>query len=158
MVLKFLSQPGAAAGLTTDKLNRLSSTTGSVQELQGRLQQANEIQSFIRQREALLKTALENTGLGKELLSINKEVYYYEERLREYKELLNDKKKLEAQLLAIVRELPVFQRFMQKYSYLALLFPQPENYGTPAALAGLQTRTSVQGMISQRLGWEVRVV
>lgn len=150
--LKFLSQPDAIAGLTTDKLNQLSSLTGSVQELQGRLQQANEIQDFITEREAELKEALANSGLGKELLTINKDVYYYQQQLKEYKELLNDKKKLEQKLLAEIRKLPAFQDFMQKHSYLAMLFPQPENYDAAAALNGLQTRASVQNMIAQRLG------
>lgn len=150
--LKFLSQPDAIAGLTTDKLSQLSSLTGSVQELQGRLQQANEIQAFIREREAQLKVALANTGLGKELLSLNKEVYYYQARVQEYKALLNDRKKLEEKLIATVRNLPAFKAFMQKHSYLALLFPTPDNYGTPAALAGLQTRASTQSIIAQRMG------
>jgi hypothetical protein len=150
--LKFLSQANDLPGIASDKLTQLSSVTNSVQELQGRLQQANEIQSFIREREAQLKETLANTGLGKELLGLNKEVYYYQQRLKEYKELLNDKKKLEEKLLATVRELPVFQRFMEKHSYLAMLFPQPENYDATAALAGLQTRAGVQNMLTQRFG------
>jgi hypothetical protein len=40
---------------------------------------------------------------------------------------------------------------MKENSQLASLFGLPENYGTPASLAGLQTRASVQGMIQQRI-------
>jgi Skp family chaperone for outer membrane proteins len=154
--LKFLSQPDAIAGLTTDKLNQLSSLTGSVQELQSRLQQANEIQDFIRARETQLKNVLANTGLGKELLGINKEVFYYQQRLAEYKELINDKKKLEEKLISTVRTLPAFQKFWQKNSYLAQLFPMPGNYNATAqALPGLQTTASIQQQIQQRFGSQI---
>jgi hypothetical protein len=47
--------------------------------------------------------------------------------------------------------MPFFQQFMKENSQLASLFGLPENYGTPASLAGLQTRASVQGMIQQRI-------
>jgi len=48
-----------------------------------------------------------------------------------------------------VRNLPAFKEFWQKNSYLAALFPMPSNYGTSQALAGLQTRSSVQNVIAQ---------
>ncbi|MEP6844559.1 MAG: hypothetical protein ABI861_01080 [Panacibacter sp.] len=151
--LKFLSQNNKVSEVVTGKL---SSVTGSVQELQGRLQQANEIQDFIREREAQLKASLANTGLGKELLSINKEVFYYQEQLAEYKALLHDKKKLEEKLIAAVRELPAFQKFWQKNSYLAQLFPMPgTSNATTQALPGLQTRAGIQQQLQQRFGTQL---
>jgi hypothetical protein len=41
---------------------------------------------------------------------------------------------------------------MQKNSYLGMLFPVPENYGTDKALDGLQTRASVGNLVAQRMG------
>lgn len=121
-MLKFLSQSNLnISGLPQSKLQQLQSVSAQVQELQGRLQQANEIQEFIRERESQLKSALQNTGLGKELLGINKQVYYYQEQLAAYKELLHDRKKLEEKVFAAVRNLPAFQKFWQKNSYLAQL-------------------------------------
>jgi hypothetical protein len=154
--LKFLSNPEAIAGITTDKLNQLSSLTSTFQELQGRLQQANDIQDFIRSREAQLKNALVNTGLGKELLGINKEVFYFQQNLVEFKELLNNKKKLEEKLISTVRILPAFQKFWQKNSYLAQLFPLPGNYNpTSQPLPGLQTTASIQQQMQQRFGPQI---
>lgn len=146
--LKFLS---ASNQLPADKLAQLQGVSSQVQQLQGRLQQANEVQDFIRQREKQLKDQLAQFGLGKQLLGINKEVYYYQQQLAGYKELVKNPEKLEKALLAKVRELPAFQSFWQKNSLLAQLFPMPENYGTPAAIAGLQTRAQVQSIISQRI-------
>lgn len=145
---KFLNQP--TLNIPADKLEQIQGLSSQVKELQGKLQAANEIQSFIREREAQLKASLANTGLAKELLGFNKEVVYYQQRLTEYKELLHDKKKLEDKLLTTVRDLPVFQKFMEKHSYFAQLFPVSPNVGTPQALIGLQTRTDLQQGILQR--------
>lgn len=154
--LKFLSQPDALASLSADKLNQLSALSGSVQELQGRLQQANEIQDFIRARETQLKDALANTSFGKDLLGINKEVVYFQQRLTEYKELLSNRKKLEEKLIATVRTLPAFQEFWRKNSYLAQLFPMPGNYNATAqALPGLQTTAGIQQQMQERFGSQI---
>jgi hypothetical protein len=140
--------------LPTDKLAQLQSVTAKLKDLQGQLQKANDIQTFIREREATLKEQLMNTGLGKQLTGINKQVYYYQAQLAEYKSLLNDKEKLKEKLLETVRALPLFQKFWQKNSYLAALFPMPSGSGTTQSItvAGLQTRASVQNLIAQRVG------
>ncbi|HRH47297.1 MAG TPA: hypothetical protein PLP23_01020 [Panacibacter sp.] len=143
---------GVIQGGVLQKLQQIQAVSSQLQELQLRLQQANNIQNFIKERESTLKSALTNTGLAKELLGYNKEVVYYQQRLLEYKAMLHDKKKLEEKLLASVRNLPAFQNFMQKHSYLAQLFRLPDNYGTPQALAGLQTRASIQQQLQERLG------
>lgn len=152
-LLKFLNQPNAKIpGIPADKLQQVQALSSQLKVLETRLQQANDIQSFIKEREAQLKASLANTGLAKALTGYNKEVFYYQQRLTEYKAILHDKKKLQEKLLATVRDLPVFQNFMQKHSYLAFLFPTPENYGTSLALAGLQTRETIQQQVQQRLG------
>lgn len=134
-----------------DKLNEIQNVSSQVQLLQGRLQQANEVQAFIKAREQQLKDQLSQYGFGKQLLGINKEAYYYQQQLQQYKYLVNNPDKLAETILAKVRTLPAFQSFWQRNSMLAQLFPMPQNYGTPAALTGLQTRDQVANIISQRL-------
>jgi hypothetical protein len=138
--------------LPADKLQQLQSLTTKLNGVQEQLQKANNIQAFVKEREAALKEQLMNTGLAKQLTSINKDVYYYQKQFEEYKSLLNDKENLKQKLLETVRTLPAFQKFWQKNSYLAALFPMPANAGTTQALAGLQTRASVQSMVAQRIG------
>ncbi len=137
--------------LPTDKLQQLQSVATKLKDLQGELQKANDIQTFIREREASLKEQLMNTGLAKQLTGINKQVYYYQTQLAEYKSLLNDKEKLKEKLLETVRSLPAFQKFWQKNSYLAALFPMQ---GSPVSQSsiGLQTRANVQNILAQRFG------
>ena len=139
--------------IPADKLEQYKALSGRIQELQGRMQEASDIQNFIRERERSLKAQLQNTGLAKELTSINKEVYYYQQRLSEYKEILNDKNKLKETLLNNVRNLPAFQKFWQRNSFLSQLFPMPQEGADPsAALAGLQTRAGISAQLTQRFG------
>lgn len=147
--LNFLSKN---VNLPTDKIEQIKEVSEKLKSLQAELQKANDIQAFIRERGAQLKEQLLNSGLAKQLKGINKNVYYYQQQLSEYKELLNDKQKLKQKLLETVRTLPAFQKFWQKNSYLAALFPTPDNAGTEQALAGLQTRASVQAAVAQRVG------
>lgn len=154
-ILKFLSQPNLnSSALSSDKIQQIQAVSDQIQKLQGRLQQANEIQQYIRERESQLKSTLSNMEFGKELLGINKELYYYQQQLAEYKALLHDRKKLEEKVFATVRNLPAFQNFMRKHSYLAQLFRLPDNSATTSIepIPGLQTRASVQTALQQRFG------
>lgn len=139
--------------LPADKIEELKSVTAQLKDLQNEFQKANDIQAFVREREAFLREQLMNTGLGRQLTGINKQVFYYQQQLSEYKQLLNDKEKLKQKLLETVRTLPAFQKFWQKNSYLAALFPVPSNpAGGTGQLAGLQTRAGVQAAINQSMG------
>ncbi len=79
-------------------------------------------------------------------------MYYYQQQVKEYNDLLHDENKLEQKLIGILREQTFFQEFMQQNSFLARLFPMPAGYGTAQALAGLQTRNDLQQQISQIMG------
>lgn len=147
--LTFLLQ---SKGLPADKLRQLQSLSNELKNLESELEYANEVDAFLKEREQLMRTAFINCGAGKQLSNINHQVYYYEQQLAEYKALMNDKQKLKQKILTTIRDLPAFQSFWKKYSYLAALFPTPADYGTPQALTGLQTRASVQNLIAQRIG------
>lgn len=147
--LSFLSKN---VNLPTEKIEQVEAVSEKLKDVQAELQKANDIQAFVRQREAQLKEQLMNTGILKSFKSVNKKVFYYQQQLAEYKAILNDKEKLKDKLLQTVRTLPAFQKFWQKNSYLAALFPAPDNMGTQQALAGLQTRAGVQAAINQRMG------
>ena len=66
--------------------------------------------------------------------------------------MAKDPSKMEEKAIAVLTKLSVFQSFMQRNSQLTSLFPTPENYGTPQALAGLQTRASVQQLLQSKFG------
>jgi hypothetical protein len=61
--------------------------------------------------------------------------------------MLNDPDKMVQKGLSLLNKLPAFISFMKQNSELASLFRLPDNYGTPASLAGLQTRSVDPGNV-----------
>ena len=125
---------------------------GEVGQLQGKLQAAGEVQQYAQQRAQQLKDQLASYGMGKTLLGMNKAVYYYGQRVAQYKSLLNDKQKWQDAALTVIRQMPAIQSIMLKHSWLSQLFPAPAGTGTVAGLAGSQTASSVAAELKQRLG------
>ncbi len=135
-----------------DMTKKLKEAMTHVSGLEGKLQQANELKAYIKERKQLLKAELEKFGMLKQLKSLNKEAYYYTAQINEYKAILKDPKKIEQKALALLNKMPAFTDFMKKNSMLAQLFKMPDNYGSAESLAGLQTRASVQNIIQAKFG------
>ena len=153
---KFLQQANLS-NLSSSQLSQIQGLNSSASALENKLQAATAIKQLLQAREQDLKAQLSQySSLGGDLTGMNKEVYYYQQQLNEYKDMLHDTKKMEDKALSLVRELPAFKDFMAKNSFLARLFPAPAGAGTTGAasqaLAGLQTRASVQQMLTQQLG------
>jgi hypothetical protein len=128
----------------------------ALDKLKSKLNESDKIKEFIEQRKQQIKDQLSKythipSALKNQYANIQKTAYYYKAQIAEYKATLKDPKKIEEKALGILNKMPFFQKFMKENSQLASLFGLPENYGTPASLAGLQTRASVQGMIQQRI-------
>ncbi len=155
--LGFLKDAKNIVSKSKDIQQKLGSSLQQVKQLQNKLQQADEIKQYVQQRQQHLKTLLSSytnlpKGITKHLGKYQESAYYYGRQVQEYKETLNDPDKLVKKVLATLQTLPAFKKFMQKHSMLAQLFPTPENYGTPQALSGLQTRANVQQVLQQRVG------
>lgn len=128
----------------------------SINQLQSKLQQSEKIKEFIAERKNQLKEILSKytkipESLKKEYDKLSKTAYYYSAQVREYKEMLKDSKKIEQKTLSLLNKLPAFQKFMRQNSQLASLFRIPNDNGALQSLAGLQTRSSVQALIQQRI-------
>lgn len=148
--LKFLDGSKDLLGASRSKL---SAATQSVQDLQGKLRQAEEIKAYMRERKQQLKEQLSQyKGFTKDLQKINKEAYYYGQQIKEYKDLLKDKKKAEAKAVALLKKMPAYNEFLQKHSQLAGLFNLSSSANTAQSLEGLQTRAQVEELIQQRIG------
>jgi hypothetical protein len=143
---KFLDQ----SGTTTNVKNALA----KVESFNDKFQQAQAIKDFIRERKEILQKEFEQLGMFKELKQLNKEVYYYSEQLKEYKQILSDPNKLERKVIELLSKTKPFQDFMRKNSMLASLFRLPGDPNDPgyiASLAGLQTRVQVNNLLQQQL-------
>lgn len=110
------------------------------------------MQQFITERrKQLIDQSVKYIGNSKYLQKISKENYYYVETLKNYKELLHDKKKAEQTALSILNKIPAFKKFVQENSLLARLFGSSAGTGTTASLVGLQTRASVNTLIQNQI-------
>ncbi len=138
-------------GIPIENLDQVKAISTQLNSLHAQLQNATNIKQFLQERKKQLKEQLDKYGLGSKLKQVNKQVYYYQQQLNEYKSLINDPDKLEKKLLGIIRDVPAFKDFMSKNSFLARLFPMPNGYGTNDALQGLQTRAAIQQQLSQVL-------
>lgn len=150
--LSFLKDTKSLGGQSKALQDKVSGSLQSVQQLQAQLQQAEQIKAYIRERKQQLKGQLaQYTGFTKDLGKFNKEAYYYGQQLKEYKEVLKDKKKAEARALEVLKKVPAYNDFLQKNSQLASLFNFSSG-GSTQSLEGLQTRAQVEQLIQQRLG------
>lgn len=150
--LRFLSVSNTKfPGFSSDKIKAIQAAATSLLHLQATLQQANNAGTFVAQREQQLKDQLGRLNLTKSLLGVNKAAFYLQQQLAEYKDMLQDRTKLEAAILGKLRDDPRFQAFMQKNSYAAQLFHLPDNYGSVASLPGLQTKAQIQELIGKQI-------
>lgn len=154
--LAFLKDAANIVSKTKDIRQKLGSSLNQANQLQHKLREAADIQSYLQGRQQELKQLLGSytnlpQSVSKYVGKFQQDVYYYSQQVKEYKQILNDPDKLVRKTLEVLQHIPAFSKFFSKYSMLASLFPTPENYGTPQALAGLQTRAAVQGLMQQQL-------
>ncbi|MGN6530592.1 MAG: hypothetical protein ACTHK0_02405 [Ginsengibacter sp.] len=139
-----------------DPSGKAGKPMAALDNLKDKLNQSEKVNEFIGERRQQLQQLLSGytkvpASLKKEFARLNKTGWYYKAQVAEYKSMLKDPEKIEKKALSLLNQMPFFQKFMKENSKLASLFGLPENYGTAASLAGLQTRASVQGMIQQRV-------
>ena len=127
-----------------------------IKNLQNKFQQSQEIDQFLQQRESQIKNLIRQYDLpgniGASLKEINKEVYYYTDQLREYKEMFRDPDKLERKALSILNKVPAFQNFMKQHSQLTSLFNLPGNFTPDITSTGMQTRDQVLNFVQNQFG------
>ncbi|OQP55687.1 hypothetical protein A4D02_05130 [Niastella koreensis] len=135
----------------------------NLQQLQGKMQQAEDIKQFLQQRKQQINNYLAHsthlpasiTGLCK---NYSKDCYYYGEQLKEYKNILNDPDKMVKTALTLLNKVPAFTGFMQKNSMLASLFNLPtgtgagNNAAASQAVTGLQSRSQVVSVLQNQVG------
>jgi hypothetical protein len=128
-----------------------------VSQLESKLQIADQIKQYIQQRRDQIRQCLSGEatvppGASGIYNDYNKQLYYYSQQVRQYREALNDPDKMMSTALSMLNKLPAFAAFMKNNSFLAGLFGIPANYGTAAGLDGLQTRDQVLAMIQNQIG------
>ncbi|MHA4808475.1 hypothetical protein ACX0G9_10215 [Flavitalea flava] len=135
---------------------QLQRSVNELQALQAKLQDADQIKQYIRDRKEQISQYLSRynnlpSSLTKEVQGMNQSLFYYSQQVREYRELLNSPNALEQKALTYLNQLPAFQDFMKKNGALAGLFGLPSGYGDPQGLVGLQTRDQISQLIQSQV-------
>lgn len=131
----------------------IQSLTAQLNGLTHELAQAENLQDFAWQRQAQLKSLLQQPAWVKYLQQYQQTAWYYREQINQYKALLHDPDKLSNKVLTIVRGLPAFRQYMLEHSQLSTLFRLPGSTAASsgAGMAGLQTHDQVAAMLAGRL-------
>ena len=148
--LNFLDQ-NKLLNQSPETQQKLKAVMQNYNGLQGKLNQTDQINKYLKERQQLLKQQIEKFGLTKQFRKFQKDVYYYKEQVNQYRKDLEDPSKWEARLMQLANKIPAFKNFFAKHSEIASLFSLPDNYGTPQSLQGLQARADVQQLIQQRI-------
>lgn len=127
---------------------KLGTALKGIQDIQVKMQLADELKQLMQQRKEQIKQyLLKFTGLPRSLQnaynSYNKQVYYYTQQLQAYKNVFNEPDKMVAQGLRLLRKVPAFNEFMKRNSILAGMFGSGNNTVTTQDLIGLQARNTV---------------
>lgn len=139
--------------LSPDLQKKMETSISGIKSLQTKLDQTDQIKKYLKARKQLLTEQLEKFGMLKDLKRFNKEVYYFQEQVKVYKELLDNPSKLEGKLLGLLSDVPAFKRFFANNSQLGSLFNLPGSANSStASLSSLQTRSSVVQQLQSRLG------
>jgi hypothetical protein len=151
---QLLSNPGQQ--LSPKQQAQLQGSMSQLQALQAKMQDADQAKAFVQQRKQVISQYIaQHTDLqgllGKQYAGMNQDLYYYSTQVQQYKEMLNNPDQLEQKALAVLNQLPVFQSFMKDHSQLGSLFNLPGNYGSPAGLAGLQTKDQVSQLVQNQV-------
>lgn len=154
--LKFLQQNQQYLTNAKDAEQKLKESLSKIDGLKERLEKAEAIKNFLKEEKQYLQEQLGRFGFAKELKAINKDVYYYSEQIKEYKEIISDPDKLEKKAIEMLSKTKFFQDFLRKNSMLASLFRLPDDNFSPlggvaGGFAGLQTRTQVNSLIQQQI-------
>ncbi|SHN24988.1 hypothetical protein [Chitinophaga sp. CF418] len=145
LTARFLAQ---GQRLTGSLNNDWAGANQAVNDFQDKFLEAERLKALVRDRANELK----KLGFLKEYSKLSKEVYYYGERIREYREMLNDKSKLQRKAMEILGKMPAYQEFITRNSAIAGLFNLGSNYNVERNLEGLQVRTAVEQMVSRQIG------
>ncbi len=130
----------------------LTTAKQKITELDKIVNETETAERLIKERKKqLLTEAYKVLGKSKYLKKINEESFYFSETLQNYREIFSEPGKAEKKALELLGKIPAVKDFVQQNSMLASLFGSSSSGGSTASLAGLQTRASVNSLISGRI-------
>ena len=148
--LQFLSSKLGSSNKWAVAPDQFGDAIAKVKALGSSLQQAENVQDIIRQRQAFLQEQLKKYNISGVLKKYNTTAYYYAQQMGEYKNALSDETKAEQLTLKLLNQYAPFRSFFESNGALAGLFNLPAT-GDAGNLTGLQTVSQMQGVLQSRI-------
>jgi hypothetical protein len=130
-------------------------TTAAFNSIEAKLKTVSRVQQHLKERKDFLKSQLQKYCLAKHFKKLDKQVYYYNQKLKEYKSVLNDPKKMEVWTFRALNKIPAFKKYFEENSFVSNVFGLNGHacVSSPAVpdLPGLQTRMQVQQIVNANL-------
>ena len=124
-----------------------------VDQLRTSVGRSEQIGDYLYKRQQELKAQLSQyTAFTKDLQRLNKQTYYYRAQIRELSCSIQDRDKIEARVMTLLRKSSAFQDFFKKNSVLASLLGVNGSISDGVIPEGLQTRSQVEQLVQQRIG------
>jgi hypothetical protein len=155
--LSFLHKADGAMNQASAAQDKLTGSLASVDQMESKLQTVDQIDEYLKQRQEVLQSQLSSFPVVADgLKGINKEAVYYQAQIGEYKAVLSNPDKIEAQVLKILQSMPAFQKYFAQNSQFSGLFANPANFatagvGTTPIVNGLPSRAALQQFMHQQM-------
>ena len=156
--LGFLSQNSELLTKLSGGSEKICTALKSVNAITEKLKYISSIQQRLKNSRDFLKDQLSGYSLVKELKKMNKDLYYYSQKIKEYKSILNDPKQLELAAFRALNNVPAFNGFFAKNSFIGALFGNSNfsfisNKNAPSIpdIPGLQSRAQVQQLVNNNI-------
>lgn len=130
---------------------KLTQSLSSVEQLQTKLNQTENLRKYLQQRQRYLKEKMQQVGMVKEYKKLQKQAYYYQAQIKEYRDAFENPALFEKKLLGLLTKVPAFQNFFAQHSELASVFQLPGAGGSIAGGSPVNTAFPTRDMVQQNL-------
>ncbi len=131
--------------ISSKLIQPVKATAKKMSDLEEDVKNTEALEQYIKQRkQQLIEIALKYLGKNRYLNKINKEVYYYAETIKNYREIFSDPVKFEETATRLLKKIPAFNDFLEKNSGLASLFGSSFG-GLSSGVGGTSTNYSALG-------------
>jgi len=135
------------------RLSQLNQITQRTKNIQNKFDYSSDLGKFIEARKAVLKSEMQKYNLSHLMKKINKHSYYYQEYIREYKNLFQSQNVMEKKVKELLTKIPEFNQYISEQQSMNSLFAANKLTQLNSTAEGmlLQTRNSLMNEIQKRL-------
>jgi hypothetical protein len=150
--LQFLEKTNALSSSANALQQKLSNSTGVVNDIEANVENIRKLKEFISLRKESLGDKLKQyPQYSKYLRSISKEAYYLGEKVNELQNIISSPTGIENAVAGLLREIPEFKTFIRENSQLSGLFSMTGFSSMPSAgmpvVNGIPSRSALQQSI-----------